>query len=428
MARIQRTLLNNGIKVITEHMDDMESSSVGIWVKTGSRDELPKENGISHFIEHMLFKGTAKRSAFDIAASIESVGGVLNAFTGKEYTCFYAKVLNKDIPLAVDVLTDMFLNSAFKASEIEREKLVVCQEIKMVDDTPDDVVHDLFMKGMWGAKGELGTPILGTSKTVSAFTGDAISGYMGRRYQGSNVLITAAGGIKHDKILKLFDKAMKPLAGPDDSSTVKKATNKPSVMQESFSSVNLIKRDLEQVHMCLGVPAVEQADKDRYKLYLLNTILGSGMSSRLFQEVREKRGLAYSVYSYLNLMRGAGALTVYAGTVKKDFKRVIALVTKELRRMGKDITPKTLKCAKDQLRGGILLGLETSDSRMNKLARDEIYFGKSLSIKKIVSNIDAVTPLQIKNMAKRLFVPSRMTLAAVGRVTKRDLPEWLKRK
>ncbi|MCK4846960.1 MAG: insulinase family protein, partial [Deltaproteobacteria bacterium] len=359
---------------------------------------------------------------------IESVGGVLNAFTGKEYTCFYAKVLNKDIPLAVDVLTDMFLNSAFKASEIEREKLVVCQEIKMVDDTPDDVVHDLFMKGMWGAKGELGTPILGTSKTVSAFTSDAISGYMGRRYQGSNVLITAAGGIKHDKILKLFDKAMKSVAKGDTLSEKPTQRRKPSVMQESFSSVNLIKRDLEQVHMCLGVPAVEQADKDRYKLYLLNTILGSGMSSRLFQEVREKRGLAYSVYSYLNLMRGAGALTVYAGTVKKDFKRVIALVTKELRRMGKDITPKTLKCAKDQLKGGILLGLETSDSRMNKLARDEIYFGKSLSIKEIVSNIDAVTPVQIKNMAKRLFVPSRMTLAAVGRVTKRDLPEWLKRK
>lgn len=425
MARIQRTLLDSGVKVITETMDDMESSSVGIWVKTGSRDELPKENGISHFIEHMLFKGTDKRSAFDIAASIESVGGVLNAFTGKEYTCFYAKVLNKDIPLAVDVLTDMFLNSAFKTSEIEREKLVVCQEIKMVDDTPDDVVHDLFMKSMWG-KGELGSPILGTSKTVSAFSGEAISDYMSRRYNGENVLITAAGGIKHDRILRLFKKAMKKVKVGDGGVRLP-ATKKTSVKEESFNGVNIIKRDLEQVHMCLGVPAVEQADKDRYKLYLLNTILGSGMSSRLFQEVREKRGLAYSVYSYLNLMRGAGALTVYAGTVKKDFKRVISLITKEFRRMGTDVTAKDLQSAKDQLKGGILLGLETSDSRMNKLARDEIYFGKSLSVKEIISNIDAVKPAQIKKMARGLFTPSRMTLAAVGRVTKRDLPAWLKR-
>ncbi|MBI5599034.1 MAG: insulinase family protein [Deltaproteobacteria bacterium] len=420
MAHIRSALLKSGIKVITEEMPDCESASIGVWVKSGSRDERPKECGISHFIEHLLFKGTKKRTALDIAREIEGVGGVLNAFTSREYTCFYAKVLNKDAALAIDILSDIFLNSTFDPVELEKERMVVLQEIKMVDDTPDDLVHDLFALNIW--KGNpLGSPVQGSEKTVGSMTRDDVLGYFRRRYHHGRVgrvFITVAGGIKDKFVVKLIDKAFGGL----------KNGNAPPVSPapEPSVGVRLIKRDLEQIHLCLGVPTVSQPHADRYKLYLLNTILGGGMSSRLFQEIREKRGLAYSVYSYLNLMRDAGALTVYAGTSKGDFKNVVNLIIKEWGKLRKGVGREELSSAKEQVKGGMLLGLEASDSRMTKLARDEIYFGRVVTVGEIVKAIDAVRLSDLKEIAHKTLDKARITLVAIGKVAKGDLPAGLR--
>ncbi len=419
MSRIRKTLLKNGIKVITEHMPDVESTSVGVWVKNGSRDESPRERGITHFIEHLLFKGTSKRTAQDIASEIESVGGVLNAFTGREYTCFYAKVLNKDVPLAIDLLSDILINSTFDPLEIEKERMVVLQEIKMVDDTPDDLVHDLFASSLW--KGHpLGSPVLGSARTVGSFGREDIIAYYRRHYHSKNVVITVAGGIRHGNVVKLIRSMFAGIEERNPSV----ATTAPVPLK----GVKLVRRGLEQIHLCMGVPAFYQAHPERYRLYLLNTILGGGMSSRLFQEIREKRGLAYSVYSYLSLMRDAGSLVVYAGTSREDFKRVTNLVIREMKRMRQGISSEEIRRAKEQLKGGMLLGLETSDSRMMKLARDEIYFGRTVPVKEIVEDIDSVRPRELSETASRILLPGRMTMVAIGRVKKDDLPAALRRK
>ncbi len=419
MSRIRKTLLKNGIKVITEHMPDVESTSVGVWIKNGSRDESPRERGITHFIEHLLFKGTSKRTAQDIASEIESVGGVLNAFTGREYTCFYAKVLNKDVPLAIDLLSDILINSTFDPLEIEKERMVVLQEIKMVDDTPDDLVHDLFASSLW--KGHpLGSPVLGSARTVGSFGREDIIAYYRRHYHSKNVVITVAGGIRHGNVVKLIRSMFAGIEERNPSV----ATTAPVPLK----GVKLVRRGLEQIHLCMGVPALYQAHPERYRLYLLNTILGGGMSSRLFQEIREKRGLAYSVYSYLSLMRDAGSLVVYAGTSREDFKRVTNLVIREMKRMRQGISSEEIRRAKEQLKGGMLLGLETSDSRMMKLARDEIYFGRTVPVKEIVEDIDSVRPRELSETASRILLPGRMTMVAIGRVKKDDLPAALRRK
>ena len=416
MSYIRKALLKSGIKVLSEEMPDCESATVGVWVKNGSRDERPHECGISHFIEHLLFKGTRKRKAFDIARDIESVGGVLNAFTSREYTCFYAKVLNKDIPLAIDILSDIFLNSVFDAAELEKERMVVMQEIKMVDDTPDELIHDLFASRLW--KGHpLGSPVLGNEKTVGTFTRDDVVNYFGRHYHPGNVFITIAGGIKGRSVVKLLEKAMEGAKGEKFA----RAFSRP----EPINGVSLVKRDLEQIHFCLGVPTPGQAGKDRYRLYLLNTILGGGMSSRLFQEIREKRGLAYTVYSYLNLMMDVGCLVVYAGTSRKDFKTVVNLAIKECGRLSEDIPKDELKAAKEQLKGGMLLSLEASDARMTRLARDEIYFGRVVPLKEIISDIDRVRACEVVEIAQGVLKAKNFTMVAMGMVSEKDLPSRL---
>jgi predicted Zn-dependent peptidase len=417
--KTHKTYLKSEIPVITEEMPGLASSTIGIWVKTGSRNEAPSTRGISHFIEHMLFKGTDKRSPLDIAKEIESVGGTLNAFTGKEYTCYYAKVLNKDIPKAIDLLSDIFINSKFDTNELEKECGVVLQEIKMVNDTPDDLVHDVFSAALW--KGHaLGSPVLGTEKTVSSFTRDMVLDYYNERYQPENIFISAAGGFSRKRIESLVAKSFGRLR----NHSKQKPVSAPEA--ESRGSVKFIKRPLEQVHFCLGTPTVSQSHRDRYKLYLLSTMLGGGMSSRLFQEIREKRGLAYSVYSYLNLMKDIGAFVVYAGTTRKEFKLVTELIVKEFAKMRKGPGRDELLNAKAQLKGGMLLGLESSDSRMMKLARDEIYFGKPITVREIVKGIDAVKPAQIKALASKLLRPSKMTVVAIGKATKASLPSALK--
>jgi len=415
MSKIQKTTLRNGLKIISEEMPDIQSASIGVWVNIGSRNEDSKKNGISHFIEHLLFKGTEKRTALDIAREIESVGGVLNAFTERENTCFYVKVLSKDIPLAVDLLSDILLNSKFDKKELEKERLVVLQEIKRAEDTPDDLIHDIFARALW--KGHpLGMPVLGNLRTISSIKRDDVVSYFKRSYLPHAVIITAAGSIEHKRLLKLL-KPFEKMLHYDLKSPI-------SYLQSpiSYSGTTLEQKKLEQVHLCLGAPSPNQAHPDRYKLYLLNTLLGGGMGSRLFQEIREKRGLAYSVYSYLNLCLDVGSLVVYAGTAPETFCKVVKLILKELNTFVKKEVPKTeLQSAKEQLKGGMLLGLETSESRMTKLARDEIYFNRTVTVKEIVDGIDKVTAKDIMKLANEIFNPGKIAIAAIGKVKEKDL-------
>ncbi len=414
MSIIRKSRLRCGIKVITEEMPDVESSTIGIWVRTGSRHEDRRINGVSHFIEHLLFKGTPTRTALDISREIESVGGVLNAFTGRESTCFYVKVLNKDLPRAADLLSDMVLNSNFDPVEVDKEREVVLHEIKMVGDTPDDLIHDLFAERFWRDH-PLGRPVLGTKETIRGLSTDDILDYYSERYTPSNIFISAAGGLTHDRVLSLLEGAF---AG------VKRSTRAlaPAHPVPVRGSELVTRKTLAQVHLCLGVPVPGQSDPDRYKVYLLNTMLGGGMSSRLFQEIREKRGLAYSVYSYLSLCSDAGALTVYAGTSKESFSEVVNLILKEFAHLRRGVEDAELTRAKEQLKGGMLLGLETSDNRMTKLARDEIYFGRTVTIRKIKREIDRVTTADIKALAGKVLTSRRATLVGLGRVSARGLP------
>jgi predicted Zn-dependent peptidase len=419
MSRIKKTTLASGIKVITEEMPDAESSTIGVWVNTGSRNETGRFNGISHFIEHLLFKGTAKRTALDISKEIESVGGFLNAFTSREYTCFYAKVLNRDIARAAGLLSDIFINSKFEKAEIDKERLVVLQEIKMVEDTPDDLVHDLYAQSFW--KGHpLGQRILGTADTIGTLDRDDILGYYDKHYRSNRVFISIAGGVRHSRVVSLLKNTFGKIKQNSYAEELSGPVPSPGV--------RLFKKDLEQVHICLGVPVPAQTDPDRYKLYLLNTILGSGMGSRLFQEIREKRGLAYSVYSYLNLYRDTGSLVVYSAASGENFSKIVRLVIREFAKLRNGVSAKELRDAKSHLKGAMLLGLENSESKMTKLARDEIYFGHIIPIKKIVNTIDRVSRKGVEEMASKLLIPKRITLVALGKVKGAELPRSLVRK
>ncbi len=398
-------------------MPDVESSTIGIWVVTGSRNESRTLNGISHFIEHMLFKGTEKRTALDISKEIESVGGALNAFTGREYTCFFAKVLNKDLPRAIDLLSDIFTNSKFDEGEMAKEKMVVLQEIKMVLDTPDDLIHDLFAERFW-QKDPIGWSVLGSAKTVKSIKRDDILRYFNRHYRSGSVFITAAGGLKTGRIVKLLNSAF----GGIKISSRKMVPSKP----RASSGVKLFKKDLEQTHICIGVPVPPQPHPERYRFYLMNTILGGGMSSKLFQEIREKRGLAYNVYTYLNLCRDTGAFVTYAGISKENFARVLDLIMKEFEKFPDGVSAEELENAKEQLKGGMLLGLETSENRMMKLARDEIYFGRVIPVKDIVKGIDGVTLKELSSTASRILSPEKIALVAIGNVKNSGLPKSLR--
>jgi len=417
MSRIRKATLGNGITVLTEEMADIDSVTLGVWVKNGSRHETLGEGGLSHFIEHLLFKGTERRDSLDIAREVESVGGVINAFTSIEYTCFYVKLLSKDLPMGVDLLSDIIINSRFAEKEIERERGVILQEIKMVEDTPDDLIHDLFLKSLW--KGQpMGRPVLGEAEDISAFTRSDITSYYKNRYNPSSIIISVAGNLKHRKLLRLIDDAFGGMAdGP-----VQGAVTPPL----SVSGVNIERKKLEQVHLCLGVPTVSRTHNDRYKLYLLSTILGGGMGSRFFQEIREKRGLAYSVYTYLSLHRDAGNFVVYVGTSSDSFTRVITLILKGLTEISESIGRKELSTAKEQFIGNMVLGLESSENRMSKLAKDEIYYGRTVPFDEIATSIRKVTGASLKRVAGRIFRPGAYTLAALGDVGDKGLPRVLK--
>jgi predicted Zn-dependent peptidase len=402
----QKTVLENGIRVITEEIPYLKSVSLGVWVATGSRDEDPRENGISHFIEHLLFKGTERRTAFDIAKEIDSVGGTLNAFTGREYTCFYAKVIDKNLPLAIDLLSDIFLHSLMDAKDVEKERMVILQEIKMVEDTPDDYVHDLFNGACWGNH-PLGFPIFGTSKLVESFTRDQIQQFLRENFQPNRIIICAAGNVEHSEAVERIGKTFGQL--PNSNKTGDR------VKPDSISTTNVWNRELEQVHFCLGTKGLPYNHSLRFTSFILNTILGGGMSSRLFQEIRENRGLAYSVYSYLPAYIDTGLVVVYAGTNKSSFQETIGLILKEFNRLKTEpFKNGEIETAKQQLKGNLLLSLESSETLMTRLAKNEIYFQSYLPVEKILKGIDDVDEETVRSLARQLFDEQYFCLTVLG--------------
>ncbi|MFN8626334.1 MAG: pitrilysin family protein [Candidatus Binatia bacterium] len=403
---VSRSCLDNGVRIISECMPGVPSVTVGIWVENGSRYEMPEQAGISHYLEHLFFKGTARRTAAQIAEEIDAVGGVLNAFTGKEYTCYYAKVLAEHLPIAQDILADIFLQSRFDPEEIERERSVVVQEILQVEDTPDDYVHELFNLKFWPAH-PLSYPVCGRVDTVRAFQRQDFLDFIAARYRPDRLLVTAAGHLDHDRLVEWAAHQFGPLQGRAG------ATNgAPPIVNRS---VFHCEKALEQMHLCMGTLGVAQAASERYAAYLLNTALGGGMSSRLFQEVREKRGRAYSVYSFLSSYLDAGYLGIYVGTSAEWIEEVVAIVLAELSALKRDgLRPNELARVKNQLKGNLLLGLETSDNRMSRIAKNEIYFGADMAPAEIAARIDATGNDEIVQLAQQILRPEVMAVTLLG--------------
>jgi predicted Zn-dependent peptidase len=408
-AAIRREVLSNGLRLVTERMPHVRSVSVGVWLLRGSRHEPSAHEGIAHFVEHMLFKGTERRSAEDIAQQIDSIGGHLDAFTSKEYAGYFIKVLDEHLPLAVDVLSDLVTAPAFAPDEIEREKKVVLEEIKMVEDTPDDLVHEIFAGSLW-PEHPLGRPILGQPETVSALTHDTLRHYFRDAYVAPNFVVSAVGNLEHERVRDLVAAAF-ARAGLQGARIV---DGPPA----STADVVIRTKDLEQSHVCIGGPGLSHGDDDRYVAFALNTMLGGSMSSRLFQNVREKRGLAYSVFSSLSSYRDTGAVTVYAGCANDAVHELIDVVMYELRRLrAEPLTPGELQRAKDHLKGSLMLSLESTSSRMTHLARQEIYGDVGESMDDMLAAIDRVTEPDVTRVAHRLFPPGALGLTVLGGAT-----------
>lgn len=406
---ITTTRLDNGVRIVTQNIGYMHTVTTGIWVANGTRHESPLDNGVAHFIEHMLFKGTERRSAHQITREIDSMGGILNAFTGHEYVCYYAKVLAKFLPRAADLLADIFLNSTFPLDEIERERKVVLQEIKMRDDSPEEYIHDRFHQNFWRGQ-KLGMPILGSEETVSALSRDSILAHKDSRYRPQDIIIAAAGNVQHDELVAI----LAPLFSDISSHWHHEACDSFS---PAVKELNLIEREMEQTLVCLGTRSLRYDHQDRYALFLLTTILGGGMSSRLFQEVREKKGLAYSVYSYIISHGDSGALVVYAGTEKGHCREVIDIAQREMSRLVAEEVPQDeLDAAREQLKGKTLMSLESSDNLMTRLAKNEIYLQKQQSIEDVLANYDAVSNKDIQRVSQELIRTDFLHLEVMGQV------------
>ncbi len=406
---IRRTVLPNGLIVLTERMDYLRSVAMGVWIKSGSRCETAEVNGISHFVEHMLFKGTRSRSAQRIAREMDSIGGNLDAFTSKETICFNVKSLADHVPIALDILGDLVMNPTFALPDIERERGVILEEIKIDEDNPDVLVHELFTQSFW--KGHpLGKPILGTTDTVTRLGQQHFFSYHGDRFHGGNMIFSAAGNLDHDQFTAAVAEKFSPLLGGE-------AVEELSAPSPSARIILQNKKALEQVQICLGVPSPPITDENRYTTLILNTVLGGGMSSRLFQTIREERGLAYSIYSDLSPYRDTGNLCVFAGTSANKALDVIDLVLAEFRNLKQvPIGDEELTRAKDQVKGNILLGLESSNSRMANLARQEMYFRKFFSADEVIARVDLVDASQVQTMAQRLFNPESIAVTLLGRL------------
>ncbi len=406
---LRRTVLPNGLIVLTERMDHLRSVAMGVWIKSGSRCEAAEINGISHFVEHMVFKGTRSRTAQHIAREMDSIGGNLDAFTSKETICFNVKSLSDHVPIALDILTDLVLNPVFAQPDIERERGVILEEIKIDEDNPDVLVHELFTQSFW--KGHpLGKPILGTTETVGKLRQEQLFAYHNDRFHGGNIVFSAAGNLDHDQ----FTEAVAAKFSALDAGS---PLDELSAPEPSARIILRNKKSLEQVQICLGVPAPSITDENRYATLIMNTVLGGGMSSRLFQTIREERGLAYSVYSDLSPYRDTGNLCVFAGTSAGKAKQVDDLILAEFRNLKEtQIGAEELTRAKDQLKGNILLGLESSNSRMANLARQEMYFRHFFTADEIIARIDDVTAEQVQAMAQHLFRPEGIAITLLGRL------------
>jgi predicted Zn-dependent peptidase len=406
---LRRTVLPNGLIVLTERMDHLRSVAMGVWIKSGSRCEPAETNGISHFVEHMLFKGTRSRSAQHIAREMDSIGGNLDAFTGKETICFNVKSLSDHVPIALDVLTDLVLNPVFAATDIERERGVILEEIKIDEDNPDVLVHELFTQSFWKDH-PLGWPILGTTASVTRLDQEKLFAYHGDRFHGGNIVFSAAGNLDHDHFAEAVAAKFSSLAGGE-------TLHELSAPEASARIVLRNKRSLEQVQICLGVPAPPITDESRYATLILNTVLGGGMSSRLFQTIREERGMAYSIYSDLSPYRDTGTLCVYAGTSAGKAVEVVDLILSEFRKLKNEtLHEEELTRAKDQLKGNILLGLESSNSRMANLARQEMYFHNFFTVDEVIARIEQVKAGEVQAMAQRLFDSDRIAVTLLGRL------------
>jgi predicted Zn-dependent peptidase len=390
-------------------MPYVRSVSLGVWIGSGSRVEHGPENGLSHFIEHMVFKGTKNRSSEDIARSVDSVGGGLDAFTSKELVSFNTKVLDEHLPFALDVLADLVLNPLFRPDDIEKEKGVILEEIKMEADQPEFVLHEAFTSSFWKAHG-LGKPILGTRETVRKFHRDMLLDFYRRVYSPSNILITAAGNLDHEQLVRMIADKF----GDIGDRGIPPVTTTP----KAYAPLILKKKDsLEQVHIAVGVPAYPLAHELRFPLYILNTVLGGGMSSRLFQDIRERKGLAYAVYSELNLFSDTGCLTVYAGTGPETAKQVVTSVIDEFRRLKDElIDEEEIRRAKDHMKGSLMLSLESTSSRMSNLARQELYFDRFMSLDELLESIEAVDRAEVQAIAREFFSTDNIALAMLGRL------------
>ena len=408
LRNIERQVLPNGLTILTERMDHIRSVSMGIWIRSGSRHEDPRVNGITHFVEHMVFKGTTSRSAEDIARQVDSIGGNMDAFTGKETICFNVKVLDEHLPIAVDILSDMVLHPTFDGKEIGRERGVILEEIKMDEDNPDYLVHEIFTQNFF--KGHpLGKPILGTKETVRRFDQESIWAYYGGKFAPGNMIISAAGNLQHQDFVDLLRQRFEQLpAGPNDCwRDTPPKTNSRIILRN--------KKALEQVQICIGVPSYPISHERRYVTYILNTLLGGGMSSRLFQNVREKQGLVYSIFSELNPFRDVGMLSVYAGTSRESAPKVVRSIVHEFCELKKQaISQEELKRAKDQLKGSLMLSLESSTARMSNLARQEMYYDHFLSMDEIINRIQAVSAEDLLRSANELFQPELIAVTVLG--------------
>jgi len=404
---VQKETLQNGLVVITEPMEHVHSVSVGIWLRSGSRREPADLNGISHFIEHMVFKGTRRRTAEDIAREVDRVGGMLDAFTAKEMVCFNTRVLDEHLPKAFDVLADMVLEPKFAAEDIEREQSVILEEIRMTQDNPEDLVHELFTQNFWNSHA-LGKPILGTPETVSAFNRKTLDTWFGKWYAPNNIVITAAGHFTHAQLLDLVSERFAKLAPAEDGLSDPKPVPAPHITLRT-------KHELEQVHICVGVPAIPMTDQRRFAVAVLNNILGGGMSSRLFQNIRERQGLAYAIFSELNSYRDTGVLSVYAGTSIETAKQVVRSVLDEFRKMRDEpLDAEELRRAKDHLKGATLLALEGTGQRMNSLARYHMYFNHHFTPKELIALLEMVTAEDVQELAREFFQANQLAASVVG--------------
>ena len=404
---IQREVLPNGLTVLTETMQHIRSVSIGIWLRTGSRDEDAAANGISHFLEHMVFKGTKTRTAEDIARQVDSIGGNMDAFTAKECICFNIKVLDEHVPIALDVLCDLVLNPIFDAEDLRRERGVILEEIKMDEDNPDYLVHEIFTQNFWKDH-PLGKPIAGTKESVKKFDQELLLNYYGRHIHPGNLIIAAAGNLDHRRFVDLVSERFHVLKPSKNGLH----SGPPSVHSRI---VMRNKKSLEQVQICVGVPSHPISHETRYTCYVLNTLLGGGMSSRLFQNIRERQGLAYAIFSELNPYRDTGCLSIYAGTSRESANKVVESIIGEFRRLKDEPIPDDeVRRAKDQLKGNLMLSLESSAARMSNLARQEMYFDHFFSLDEIIERIEAVSAADLKALSEEHFESDKIAVTVLG--------------